>query len=80
MSSYTDFQEDLKFGAAQLDVLAGELDPLLDLVIPFVPLHLRLLPAVAVLSFVSQLMHTLSLRYDSISYTTFTHTHVSVAI
>ena len=42
MSSYTDFQEDLKFGAAQLDVLAGELDPLLDLVIPFVPLHLGL--------------------------------------
>ena len=42
MVSYTYFQEDLEFGTAQLDVLAGELHSLLDLVIPFVPLHLRL--------------------------------------
>ena len=42
MVSYTYFQEDFEFGTAQLDVLAGELHSLLDLVIPFVPLHLRL--------------------------------------
>ena len=40
--SYAYFQEDLEFPIAQLDVLAGELHSLLDLVISFVPLHLRL--------------------------------------
>ena len=40
--SYAYFEEDLELPAPQLDVFAGEFRPLFDLVIPFVPLHLRL--------------------------------------